>query len=248
MISKKEFMEQCDLIVPQSEKDKYKKKTLTMLITLLGVLLLEGIITFIVYKSWQPIIFIMPIVAIISTVIIIVVMKYKWSDFKRQYSKQVFDLLLKGYKYEYNPDHCINRSIFDASGFGGSYDSYSGEDLLSINIPNDDGSPSEIKLNICDLYVTRTETYTVRVKNQDGSYSTEERTRTVTVYSGVFGNIYFPFKFKCNLSLNISLFLEEIISFSNTSDFVFLNTKYKAINNKIPEPVDTKPNFNLGVK
>lgn len=205
MISKEEFIRYCDSVIPQEEKDKYKKKTLTMWITLAFVLLGEGIITLLVYPKWMPIIFIMFIVAIVSIVIIVATMKYKWGKFKKKYSKQVFDCLLKGYEYEYKPDYCIGEPIYRASGFGSTdYDSYSGEDLLSVHIPNDDGTPSSVTLNICDLHITRTETYTVRVKNSDGSYSTEERTRTVTIYNGVFGYIYFPFEFKCNMSLNIS--------------------------------------------
>lgn len=204
MITKTEFITFCDSIIPQEEKDKYTQKTRKMWITLIAVVLLEALITFLVYPYWTPIIYIMPVIAIISTVIIVVTMKYKWGDFKKKYSKQVFDCLLKGYQYKYQPDYCIGQSIFNASGFGGNYDSYSGEDLLTVNIPNDDGSPSKVTLNICDLYVTRTETYTVRVRNSDGSYSTETRTRTVIVYKGVFGYIYFPFEFKCNMSLNIA--------------------------------------------
>ena len=205
MISKEEFIKYCDSIITQEEKDKYKKKTLSMWITLICVLAVEAIITYVVYPCWYPIVYIMSFVAIFSIVIIVVFMKYKWSDFKKKYSKQVFDCLLKGYMYEYKPDHCIGEFIYRASGFGSTnYDSYSGEDLLSINIPNDDGTPSNVKLNICDLKITRTETYTVQVRNSDGTYSTEERTRIVTVYDGVFGNVYFPFSFKCDLSLNIS--------------------------------------------
>jgi hypothetical protein len=144
------------------------------------------------------------IVMVVSAIIIIATMKFSWRNFKKQYSHIVFDCLMESYKYDFRPDYCIGEVAFKASGFGGEYDSYSGEDLLEVNIPNDDGSPSKTVLRVCDLYVTRTETRTVTVKNEDGSTSTKEEEYTVTVYDGVFGYVYFPFKFKCNMSLNIA--------------------------------------------
>ena len=203
MISKEEFIAHCDAQIPQEEKDKYSKKTKKLYITLLCVLVGELLSAFILSKIWVYSLFLLIPISIIVDIILIVKMKYKWGEFKRNYSKVAFDCLLKDYKYEFEPDYCIGEMIFDASGFGDSYDSYGGEDLLSINIPNDDGTPSDIDLKVCDLRVTRTETRTVTVTNKDGSTSTKEETYTVTVYDGVFGYIYFPFKFKCNMSLNI---------------------------------------------
>ena len=222
MIKKEDFITYCDSIIPQEEKDKYKSKTLKMWIVLIFVLLVEFLIALGIYQNWMPIVFIISVIAIISVIIIVSTMKYKWGEFKKKYSKQVLDCLLKDHKYQYKPDHCIGQLIFNASGFGSrDYDSYSGEDLLTVHIPNDDGSPSSVTLSICDLYITRTETYTVSVKQADGSYTTEERTRTVTIYNGVFGYVHFPFKFKCNISLNISFKGEkriklEDIHFNNT--------------------------------
>jgi len=77
------------------------------------------------------------------------------------------------------------------------FDSYVGEDLLKIDIPKDDGSPSGVELQVCDLNVTREERVMV-----DGEW----KDRTVTVFDGVFGYIHFPFKFKCRLGININLF------------------------------------------
>ena len=88
--------------------------------------------------------------------------------------------------------------------FYDKYDKYTGEDLLSVKIPNDDGTPSDVSLSVCDLNVTRQETRTVRVRNADGSTSIRTEEYTVTVFSGVFGYIFFPFEFKCGLALNLS--------------------------------------------
>lgn len=212
MISKEEFIAYCNSIIPQEEKIIYRKKTIVMFITLICILLVEVLITLIVYPLWDPIVFIMPIIAITSTGVIVSNLKYKWRDFKEKYSKQVFDCLLKGYKYEYNQNHYIGKTMFNESGFGSTdYDTYTGEDLLIVHIPNDDNSPSPVTLNICDLKITKTEKYTEQVKKSDGSYKTEERTRTIIIYDGVFGYIYFPFKFKCNMSLNIAFSGEKKI-------------------------------------
>lgn len=223
MISKEEFIRHCDSVIPQEEKDLYKKKTKNTWITAITVLIAEVLVAVIVYQFWNAIVFVMALVAVVSLIIIIATMRYKWKNFKKKYSKAVFDCLLKGYKYEYRPDHCISQMIFDASGFGGSYDSYSGEDLLSVEIPNDDGSPSGVSLNICDLRVTRQETRTVTVRNADGSTSTRTEEYTVTVYDGVFGYINFPFEFKCGLSLNVAYKGEKRIKLED----IKFNKKFK---------------------
>ena len=110
--------------------------------------------------------------------------------YSRNYSSQIIDYLFSGSKYFYNADGYINEKIFQESQFGGYYERYGGEDLLIVNIPNDDGSESNVNLNLCDLYVTKTE------EDDDGNKS------TVTVYAGVFGYVEFPFNFKCILGVN----------------------------------------------
>lgn len=202
MITKEEFIKSCDEAIPEHELDSYKKsikKTWIVLAIAIGIQLL---ITAIVFKFWQPILFVMLIVCIISIIIIVNICKYKWKNFKKKYSHIAFDCLLKGYKYVFNPDSCISQTIFEASGFGGDFDDYRGEDLISIDIPDDDGEPSGVQLNVCDLYVTRQEEREVVVHNQDGSTSTKTERYTVTVYDGVFGYVSFPFNFKCNMGLN----------------------------------------------
>ena len=240
MITKEEFIRHCDSVIPQEEKDLYKKKTKNMWIAIAIDIVATVLLTYLLKSLWEYFIYVLPIVGLIVLIIIIATMKYKWKDFKKKYSKQVFDCLLKGYKYEYDMNRCISSHIFNASGFGGDFDSYSGEDLLSVDIPNDDGTPSGIKFNVCDLHVTKQETRTVTVKNEDGSTSTRTEEYTVTVYSGVFGYVYFPFKFKCNLSLNISFRGEKRIKLED----IKFNKKFKTYtNNQLEALIILTPAF-----
>lgn len=203
MISKEEFIKQCDDLIPQEEKDLYTKKTKKMWSSLLIVLAIELLSILLIPPGKVYLYLIVGFVMLVSTIIIITTMRYKWSDFKGKYSKQALQFLLKGYDFSFEPTSCIGPAIFRASGFASNYDDYRGEDLLSISIPNDDGTPSNTTLNICDLYVTREETRTVTRRDSNGRTYTETEKYTVTVYRGVFGYIYFPFKFKCNMALNI---------------------------------------------
>lgn len=110
--------------------------------------------------------------------------------YKNNYKEKVINCLLSGYDYTFNPFGQISSSIFDSSQFARFYDRYSGSDQLSINIPNDDGSKSNIDLTLCDLKVTKIE------KDDEGNE------REVNVYKGVFGYVDFPFDFKCTLCVN----------------------------------------------
>ena len=203
MITKEEFIGYCDSIIPQEEKDKYNKKRKTFWITLSCVIIGHILLGTLLYFIWSPAIWLVLASMIIASIIIIATMRYKWNDFKKKYANRAFDCLLKGYNHSFSPDHCIGRAIFNASGFASTnYDNYSGEDLLGISIPNDDGSPSGVELNICDLYITRKEERTVRVRNTNGTYTTKTEKYTVTVYNEAFGYIRFPFQFKCDLGLN----------------------------------------------
>lgn len=109
--------------------------------------------------------------------------------YKSNYISQILDFLLSDYNYEYDKTGEIDQKVFESSCFGGDYDDYNGEDKLTINIPSNDGKMYS-KLILCDLDVTKTE------EDDEGNK------KTVTVYSGVFGYIDFPFEFKCTLCLN----------------------------------------------
>lgn len=203
MISKEDFIKKCDELIPQEEMEKYNKANKKMWLTLIITLAVEGLVSWLIYMAWEYIFYILPFVAVISVVIVVINLKYKWGDFKKTYSKGVLDVLFEGFNYQFDSNKCIGQSVFKSSCFAAEYDSYRGEDLLKVDIPNDDGTTSGVNLSLCDLYVTKQETRTVSVKNSDGSISTREETYTVTIYNGVFGYVYFPFKFKCDLSINV---------------------------------------------
>jgi hypothetical protein len=119
----------------------------------------------------------------------------KWAKFKKKYSKEVIHSVLKDYDYTYNQTSQIDSYIFRESPFNRSYDDYHGEDLLTINIPKDDGTPSGVKLQISDLKLTKEEE---RYDSKGEKYE-----KTVTVFEGAFGYVKFPFEFKCNLGINV---------------------------------------------
>lgn len=114
------------------------------------------------------------------------------------YARKVIDYLFQGNKYELDRKKYIDESIFEQSQFGGHFDDYIGEDLLSINIPNDDGSESDTDLILCDLDVEKEE------KDRDGNE------KTVTVFKGIFGYVDFPFEFNCTLCLNTRYYEKNI--------------------------------------
>jgi len=141
--------------------------------------------------------------------------------YKENYSKKVLDFLLKDNDYTFDEFGKIEEYIFKNSQMGTTnhYDYYKGEDLLSINIPNDDGSKSNNYLHLCDLDVTKIES------DSDGD------DREVTVYKGVFGYVDFPFEFKCSMSINTT-YRKPGVKFEKISleDIVF-NKKFKVLSN-----------------
>lgn len=138
------------------------------------------------------------IVGIVFSIIRFVRRSKAVSYYMDTYRDKIIDYLLKGHNYYFNADSFIKEEIFEKSQFEGYYERYTGEDLLVINIPNDDGSESSVNLNLCDLDVTKTE------EDDDGD------THTVTVYSGVFGYVEFPFDFKCVLGINSSYYIKGL--------------------------------------
>jgi hypothetical protein len=112
--------------------------------------------------------------------------------YEENYKAKAIAILLEEGKYSYNRTGYIDRNIFKESQIAGYFERYTGEDLLSINIPNDDGSLSQTYFTMCDVKATKTE------RDSDGD------TRTVTVYDGIFGYITFPKTFKCLLCINSS--------------------------------------------
>lgn len=204
MISREEFISKCDKFIEQSDKDLYKKKQKSQIITILVVSISLLLVSIAFYFLWSAYIFL--INGAVYAIFLIIVLSVSWFDwwaFKTKYSSKALDIMFEGYKYKYCPNAMLNEWVFRRSIFyRHSYDDYRGEDYISVNIPNDDGTPSSVVLCLSDLNVTDTYEY----KDKDGN----TQTRTISVYKGALGYISFPLKFKCNLSLNICMNAKDI--------------------------------------
>lgn len=200
MISKELFCEKAGALITEEDRKEYakcKKRTRILLCTILpSIIVVFALLSiFVSYYCAIGGVFVCSFVPII----IKGASGYQWSKLKNKHSNELFKLLLDDYEYEYKPKSYLKQSIFKASGFGGSFDSYKGEDLMQVRIKNDDGTPSDTIFSICDLDVTEERERTVTDRN--GHTHTE--TYTATVYEGAFGYINFPFSFKCSLNLNV---------------------------------------------
>lgn len=205
MISKEEFLSECDKIIPHEEMERYKKCQKRKWLLLLIILPIEVVVWFMlgfrIKTGWAGV-GILLLVMIVTLVIILVATKFHWKDFKGKYGKQVLEILLKDQPFGFEPKMSLNSNFLSNSGFCGNFENCSGEDFFKINIPKDDGTPSNVDFIMSDLHATRTETRTVVETDSNGRTTTRTETYTVTVYSGMLGYVCFPFKFKCNLSLN----------------------------------------------
>ena len=77
--------------------------------------------------------------------------------------------------------------------------------MLSINVPNDDDTPSNTWFHISDLYITKEEEREHYVVDKYGNSHREVEHYTVTVFKGAFAHISFPTMFKCKISMNYQL-------------------------------------------
>ena len=116
--------------------------------------------------------------------------------FDNEYRNKILEKLFEGYSYTYERNGVIDSQIFARSGFSELGTDYRGQDLLSVAIPNKDGTPSATRFNICDLEITETHTY----RDRQGNIETE----TAILYKGAFGYVSFAERFKCALGLNAS--------------------------------------------
>lgn len=199
MISKELFCEKAGALITEEDRKEFvkcKKRTRILLCTILPSIVVTTVLMSIFISF--AFVFVDLVLLGLAAGIICATSNFKWKNFKNKYSKKVLSFLFEDYQFDYNPNYVINKNIFKASKFAGSFDRYTGEDLIKIKIKNDDGSPSEVELSMCDLHVTDTRTRVV--VDSKGHAHTE--TYTVTVYKGAFGYIKFPFSFKCELQLN----------------------------------------------
>lgn len=226
MITREEFHAKCENIISDEDKIAINKTKRNNKITYAVVLPIEAIAGIILALTTTVFALIgVVVVMLISTLIISGAYSYKWDKYKNKYAAQIIDCLLENHAHTFTQSGHIDPMIFRSSCFYRPYDDFFGSDLLTIDIPKDDGNLSGIRLNICDIRTTKEETTT----DSEG----RTQTRTVTVYSGAFGYINFPFQFKCDLSLNSRLsgtskIKLEDIKFNKTFD-VYSNNQLEAL-------------------
>lgn len=203
MISKEKFCSIAGQLITDEDRKKYakcKRRTTILLSCILpAIVVLFTILTLFSTQTGARFAFIPCgiVVLVIAALIIFRASSFEWTNFKQKYGAKVLKCLLGDYEYDFKQDYCIAKKIFIASNFAGKFDNYRGEDLLTVKIKNDDGTPSNAEFLICDLNVTETRQRTV-VSN--GHTRIEQY--TVTVYKGAFGYVRFPFAFKCELDIN----------------------------------------------
>ena len=208
MITREEFYAKCDeLQTPEDVKyilEQHKKLKRNKRIFIAIFLAIEIILNIFLYNLDASTYFLLlacvifPASLLALIIGLVVISSNNQTDtskkLKLKHSPEVINILLKDYQHSFSPNEYISQSVFKSSPFNSYYEDYTGEDLLSIHIPNDDGTPSKVVLHASDIEATYTEEY------EDSEGNT--KTRTVTAYRGLFGYVHFPFKFKCNLGLN----------------------------------------------
>ena len=211
MVSKFEFQEFVRTLISEEDKEKLRKAKIKFAIILSVVLAFEAVAFtlfafFVKNQMLKIVLFIlMAITMLISFFIVRQNHSFNWSSFKEKNMPKVLGFLLKGQEYDYSMKNYISAEMFEKSPFADNYDKYEGEDLLSINIPNDDNTPSNTWFNISDLNVTRQEERVTYEVDQYGNTHREVETYTVTVFKGTFAHVQFPTMFKCKIGINCNL-------------------------------------------
>lgn len=195
MISKDQFRQKCSTLIDEKEVALYKKKKTKRNTALAITLPIEIVVAIIIAillggRVWFMMFPILPAMITISLVIIFACTRFNWDEYKEKYIYGILALLLDGYKYNYNHSGFIASDVYEKSPYGEYYHHYNGEDMININIPNDDNTPSNVVLHMSDLDITKT------IKDSDGD------SHTVTVFSGCFGYVEFPFNFKCAIGID----------------------------------------------
>ena len=114
------------------------------------------------------------------------------SKLGKKYKTQFVDYLLSDCTHTFDQNGVVDEGVFLHIDLVDSYDYYRGEDKLTINIPNDDGSDSVVHFEISDVNVKEL------VPDGDDGY------KEVTRYDGCFGFVEFPQDFNCHLTLNLN--------------------------------------------
>ena len=209
MISKLEFQEYVRSLISEEDKEKLRKAKTKFAIILSVVLFIEAVsFTLLAMFVKEQVLRIallifMVILMFISFFVVRHNHSFNWSGFKEVNMPKVLDFLLKGQKYDYSLNNCIPSDVFEKSPFAEKYDDYAGEDLLSINIPNDNNTPSNTWFHISDLSITKQEERINYKVDKYGNTQKEIEHYTVSVFKGAFAYVQFPTMFKCKIGINV---------------------------------------------
>ena len=122
----------------------------------------------------------------------------------QNYQGEIINHLLSGYKHEYSKNKYIDLSILKNSGFiqkKQHYDFYNGEDYLTINIPNNDGTSSNCDLILSDICVKV-------IRGYFNVFGIQLPVKEV-LYNAMFGYVEFPFQFNCTLTINAPFYSKK---------------------------------------
>lgn len=221
MVSKQEFQEFAKTLITEDDKEGLRKAKIKFSIILSVVLVLEAVGFTVLALSvtnqvLKIVLFIfMAILMLISFFIVRHNHSFNWSNYKEQNMPKILEFLLKGYKYDYAMDKYIPEEVFEKSPFADKFDEYKGEDLLSVNIPNDDSTQSNTWFHISDLRITKQEERINYYVDKYGNTQKEVEHYTVSVFKGAFAYVTFPVMFKCDLSINCQLKNTKSINFED---------------------------------
>ncbi len=195
MVSGSEFLEKVkDLLTEEDKKQvaSSAKKYLVGGIILIILSIVLGTISVLTMNNNMGItpVFICVVMLIIGIAILATRRASAYSKVQMKYKSKVVDMILQGDKYTYDRMGVINSKVYYHAGLNCNYDTYTGEDLFSIDIPKNDGTPSGVSLTIGDVKTTR-------IEEDD-----EGHKRETTIFNGAVGYVAFPSNFKCILTLN----------------------------------------------
>lgn len=224
MVSKKEYLEYAGKLVEKSITGNRKLLSIWSKVGLILLIILGGIITI---RSVAIMLIIRRInrnfVIGVSLIVISIILLVKRSKMLKLYRGEIREkliaYLLKDNSYYFDKSGWISSYEFENSQFSRKYDCFSSCDLLSINIPNDDGSESKIDLEIADVNA-----YDVSV-DEEGNRTTHD------VYKGMFGYARFKKKFKCILTID-SKYKRRGVEFEKVVlEDINFNKKFKITSN-----------------
>ncbi|MBE5735534.1 MAG: DUF3137 domain-containing protein [Clostridiales bacterium] len=195
MISRSEFLEKTKNLLTEEDKKQVASSAKKYMIGGIFIILLSvalGVVAVLTItdQMGSTLIFISVVLLIIGISILATRRASAYKKVQTKYKAKVIDTIMQGEKYTYNRTGVISSEVYYRAGLNCHYDKYTGEDLLSIDIPKDDGSASGVNLTISDVKTISIE--------EDSEGKRSER----TVFNGAVGYISFPFEFKCILTLN----------------------------------------------